>query len=133
MRGNSLLSFQEKRCTRRAVTPPGSTVILKVADVLEINLVRDISSSGMLTCNFYKGEQYETDTILRDIIIDILPENPNTDKEHSFIIEKAKIVRSYFDKNLQNYFYGVEFIYDNPYVWEKIDRYVDEVLLTEST
>ena len=133
MSENVLLSYQEKRGARRAVTPTGTTVMLKIAEVLEMNLVRDISSSGMLTCNFYKGEQYEIDSLLSDIIINILPAEPNTGKKHHFTIDKGRIVRLVFDKNSQNYFYGIEFIYDNPYIREKIDSYVDEVLLADRT
>ncbi|MEN8142143.1 MAG: PilZ domain-containing protein [Thermodesulfobacteriota bacterium] len=128
MSENALLSYPEKRGARRALTPTGTTVILKIDDVLEINLIRDISSSGMLICNFYKGEQHEIDSPLSDIIINILPSEPSTGKKHHFTIEKGRIVRSFFDENSQNHFYGVEFIYESPYIREKIDCYVDEVL-----
>ena len=130
---NSLLSYQEKRRARRAVTPTGATAILKIDEVLELNLVRDISCLGMLTCHFYTGNQYEIDSLVSDIIINIPPAELNSGKKHHFSIEKGKIVRSFFDTNSHNYFYGIEFIDESPYLMEMIDIYADEVLLSKNT
>jgi hypothetical protein len=132
MSGNALLSYQEKRRANRAVIPIGTTAILKISDVLEINLVRNISSYGMLTCDVYQGKRYEVGSLLTEILINIPHAEPDTNEKNNFRIEKGEIVRSFFDENLQNYFYGIEFIHESPYIREKIARYVDQVLLADS-
>ena len=128
---NAILNYQEKRRARRAATPTGTTAILRVDDVLELNLVNDISSCGMLTSHFYTGDPYDIDSLVSDIIINIPPSEPNSGINHQFSIERGKIVRTFFDENAQNYFYGVEFVHASPYLRELIVNYTDEALLHE--
>ena len=115
--------YSEKRRARRVPTPGGTNALVKGKNSsLDTVIVRDISVIGMLICGNNKKEEFSTNSFIDDIYINFPLGRPTNGTKSFIFIDRGKIVRSFTDETSKTLCYGVEFIYDSPYVKEQIEK-----------
>ena len=107
----------EQRRYERVSAPKEATAIFKnERGGLDRIKIRDLSLSGMLICDYNKGEKHPTDSIINNLYLNIYVDDLNVGNKFFIFIDKGKIVRSFIDEASQTICYGVEFFYSSSYV-----------------
>ncbi|MCK4839093.1 MAG: PilZ domain-containing protein [Desulfobulbaceae bacterium] len=126
------LSFYQRRSSTRVKVPVGARALIrKENEKIATVFITDLSAAGMLMCNDLAEGEYDTDSIISDIVVSIPPIGAagevSTVRKVLPLIARGRIVRSFVDQETLRPCYGVSFHYDSKYVKESIDQVVSEV------
>lgn len=128
MANKETVLFSENRRAKRIPAPVGTTAILRnTGSSLDMLYVRDISVIGMLVCDYNSTEIYPINSSIDNIFIDIPPSELSSNKRICLLIDKGRIVRSFFDHASSALCHGIELTYENSYVKGKIESLVNNI------
>ena len=115
----------ENRRAKRILAPGGtSALFMSSGGSIERARVRDISVIGLLLCDYRTTEKYLLNTPIYNIFVNIPRSELSTGSEICFLIDKGKIVRSFFDQSSGTVCYGIELSYESSYVKDQIEHLV---------
>ena len=117
--------ISEKRRAKRILAPVGSSALfLSSGGSMERVKVRDISVIGLLLCDNRTTGKYPLNTSIYNIFVKIPRSELSAGSEICFLVDKGKIVRSFFDQSTGTVCYGIELGYDSSYVKDQIENLV---------
>ena len=118
----------EKRRFKRISAPAGTTVLFKnINGYYEKLLVRDISLTGLLVCDYNSAKRYPKNSTINDILIDIPPSELSAGKRISLLVDNCKVVRSFFDQDSKILCHGIKFMNMSSYLKEEIEDLVNTI------
>ena len=128
MANKDTVPSSEKRRAKRVPVPFGTTALfLSSGGSLDTTCVRDISVLGMLLCAYSSVEKHPINSSIYNIFIDIPPSELSPGNRICFVIDRGKVVRSFFDQTSGTFSYGIELTYESSYVKKKIEILVNNI------
>ncbi|MEN8133961.1 MAG: PilZ domain-containing protein [Thermodesulfobacteriota bacterium] len=113
--------FSEKRRAKRISAPVGTTALLRNCGNPQDKIyVRDISLNGMLVYDYNSSETYPVNSSISNIFVDIPACELSANRRICLLIDRGKVVRSFYDQAAEAVCYGIELTYVDSYVKKMI-------------
>jgi hypothetical protein len=128
MVNNDTATLSEMRRAKRVIVPLGTTALfLTNYGSLDTTVVQDISVIGLLLSVYNSENKYPINTYIYNIYVDIPPSELSAGNRICFLVDRGKVVRSFFDQVSETFCYGIELIYESSYVKGQIECLVNTI------